>query len=387
MDKSEINSLLEKYLNGTSTPDENAVLETWYIRYEDKNLADIADEERIQQLDRIRVQVAKYSMPGKPDLIKKMISTWRLLEIAAAVAVIMFGVWFYTYQYESGINSEQAVVLNDLAPGKNIAMLTLSDGKVIQLSDAKSGVVIGHEDLKYSDGTDVKGASISLKTLTASTPKGGTYQITLPEGTRVWLNADSKLEFSADFGKGNKRVVKLEGEAYFEVAKMVADSRLKVEKLRRIPFIVISKVQETEVLGTHFNISAYRDEPEAKTTLLEGSVRVKSLAVRSRVAEAVLKPNQQALIHELGLEVKTVNASDAVAWKDGKFRFDKASLEDVMKQLARWYNVEVVYPNGIPDIKFSGGINRNVSAANALSLMQYMDVKFKIDGKKIIVTK
>jgi ferric-dicitrate binding protein FerR (iron transport regulator) len=401
MNTSDINNLLEKYLNGTSTEQENAALETWYMRYENKSLADVADQVRIEQLDRIRKQVAQYSAPARTYKL------WPTIAVAAAaVAAITLGVWlYYTPRHpDAGQDPGSAQYATDIAPGKNGATITLANGKVIQLSDAKSGVVIGKNDLKYSDSTLVIGSLSSranakdldpsevgmtskVQNLTASTAKGQTYQFTLPDGTKVWLNADSKLEFPSNFVNSKTRFVKLSGEGYFEV-----------EKDKAHPFIVATDKQEVEVLGTHFNVTAYSDEESTKTTLLEGSVAVTSYTPRSKrpgeradvFPGTVLAPNQQSILTGSNrLNIKEVDASLAVAWKEGSFRFKSETISEIMRKVQRWYDVEVVYTDqSLGDIKFSGTISRYENVSRLLDILQTTErLQFKIEGRKVYVSK
>ena len=373
METPNINSLLEKYLGGTSTPDENAMLETWYMRYENENLGQVTDEQRIAQLESIRLKVEQHSAPAKTTKL------WlRYAGIAASVAAVLFGLW--VLNSDNGILKQvqdDVVYKTDIAPGKNRATLTLADGKVIKLSDTKTGVVINASSLKYNDNTEVVGGSASgngaATMLMASTPRGGTYQITLADGTTVWLNADSKLEFSSDFGKLAQRIVKLEGEGYFEVAKDKSH-----------PFIVESRGQRVEVLGTHFNINSYAYQNGVTTTLVEGSIQVTPL--QNPNGKKVLKPGQQAVVDREFLKIMPVDVEVATAWKSGKFLFKEEKLESILNKLAYWYDVEIVYLGKTPDMVMSGVIERKNSLSNVLNLIGATGkAKFKIEGRKVFV--
>jgi len=295
----------------------------------------------------------------------------RYIGAAAAVAAIVFGIWFYSSRSSEGSDAARDLYANDIAPGHNGATLTLANGKTVNLSNDKSGVVMRNKTLTYDDGSLVQYSSGANENITITTVKGQTYSFTWTDGTKVWLNSASKLEFLPDSGNKTQRIVKLSGEVDFEVAK---------NKAR--PFIVLAGKQRIEVLGTHFNVKAYTDEPAIMTTLLEGSVRINGTG-----NEVLLKPNQQATNSGAAIKVEAVNAADAIAWKSGRFAFNRASLEAVLREMGRWYNVDIQYPDGLPDEQFTGNINRNNTLAQALDILKFMKVKFEIQGRTIIVKK
>lgn len=306
-----------------------------------------------------------------------------LLTAAAAVAAIVFGIWFYTSNYrDTLIRKESAVVSNTIRPGKNGATITLANGKVIQLSGVKTGVVIGSH-LQYNDGSKVQipadaslsGAEKSMM-LAATTARGQTYVFTLPDGTKAWLNADSKINFPAQFS-GKLREITLNGEAYFEVTKDKAH-----------PFVVRTEKQTVEVLGTHFNISAYIDEPDTKTTLLEGSVRVSPLTGTSSVQPAILQPDHQSIVNQ-SIRIVPIDTEQVIAWKNGEFIFSDESLNSIMKKIARWYDVEVVYGDAQIGRKvFGGSISRFGNVSDVLRMLELTGgVHFKVEGRRIIATK
>ncbi|MET4543498.1 transmembrane sensor [Pedobacter africanus] len=384
MNEDRIDVLASKWLKGTITEQELQELEAWYATY------DSMEQAVGSEMDEAAYGNALYYAIAERAKIKpaKTTKLWpRIFTVAAAVAAIAFGVWFYTSNNTARhpeLVSGSPNYANDIAPGGNRATLT-SNGKSINLSDTKAGIVV-NDDIKYNDGSIVNpslrgGTTRQSHLLTVITPRGGTYFVILQDGTKVWLNADSKLEFLSDYRNKLQRIVKIEGEAYFEVAKN-----------KRKPFIVQSAGQNITVLGTHFNISAYEGEA-IKTTLLEGSVRVGLLSPPGGEMSAgqrgavTLKPNQQSHVTPNAGITVTEADPNATAWVKGAFSFNNASLEVVMKQLARWYDVEVVYPNGIPNRRFTGDLDRKLTAAEALDLLRFTKVKFKIDGKKIIVTK
>jgi len=268
----------------------------------------------------------------------------------------------------------------DILPGGNKAILSLENGQKISLDSAANGKLATQGKtaiVKTAEGHltyDAKAGSTDVYYNTVSTPKGGQYQLTLPDGTRIWMNAASRLRFPTAF-TGKERLVELDGEAYFEVAK---DARM--------PFIVKSKNGMTvQVLGTHFNMMAYGDEQDTKTTLLEGLVKV-----TNGTSVAILKPGQQALSETVDSNApvrinKDADTDEAIAWKNGIFQFNNTDLKAVMRQIARWYNVEISYNDRVPEKRFTGSISRNLKASELLSGIEYVGVHFKIDGNKIIV--
>jgi transmembrane sensor len=271
-------------------------------------------------------------------------------------------------------------VQNDALPGGNKATLTLGNGQKIILDSAANGnlalqgktkiVKTSDGQLAYTTQSDVTNVYYN----TVSTPKGGQYQLTLSDGTKIWMNAASVLRFPTAF-TGKERLVELDGEAYFEVAK----NALK-------PFIVKSKNgMIVQVLGTHFNMMAYADEQDAKTTLIEGSVKISNGS-----SVAMLKPGQQALTATgnagTGIRVnKEADIAEAIAWKNGIFQFNDADLETVMRNIARWYDVDISYEGQLPDKRFTGRMSRNLKASELLSGIEFIGVHFKIEGKKIVV--
>lgn len=273
-----------------------------------------------------------------------------------------------------------------IKPGGNKATLTLSNGNNITLDSAINGSLVmqgSTQVMKLQDGSIIykNGAGENSETLynTISIPKGGQYQLTLADGTKVWLNASSSLHYPVAFNKKN-RTVNLEGEAYFEVAKD-----------RSRPFQVFYKNMKVEVLGTHFNIMAYEDEQATKTTLLEGSVKISAITERSgqagRAQSAILKPGEQA--------VATANApltihhssdvEEAVAWKNGFFHFDKADMPTVLRQVARWFNLEIVYKGPVSQDLFSGKIERNLPLQSILNLFKQSNLNFELKGRTLII--
>ena len=281
---------------------------------------------------------------------------------------------------ETHENSRQT---NDVPPGRSQAILTLSDGSIINLDSAKSGTLTRQGNIKIVKGEDgqllyyvekenfeVAGDNI------ISTPRGGKYEIVLCDGSKVWLNAASSLKFPAAF-KGRIREVILTGEGYFEVAKNAS-----------MPFHVTVNDMTVEVLGTHFNVNAYVDENSVATTLLEGSVKVtQGAAGNSEPKSVLLKPGEQAKIKKDGrLRInRKANIEEVIAWKEDIFEFTNATIPMIMRQVSRWYDVEIDYRGAIPERRFTGKFSRNVSLSQLIEMLQYTGVNMKIENKKIII--
>lgn len=315
----------------------------------------------------------------------KHTTLWSRISLAAAAVVaVVFGIWLYEIASPQKAFRNDEVIVNDIKPGRNVATLAVAGGMVIQLSDEKSGVVIGASKISYNDGSLIDNASSGDLPQTASmasvvTPRGGTYQITLSDGTKVWLNADSKLEFPSNFENRGQRIVKVVGEAYFEVAKD-----------KKHPFIVETEKQKIEVLGTHFNVNAYKDEENITTTLLEGSVKL-SLSRSPTVGgnnDVLLQPGQQAQNDNKSIRIKKVDVSAVIAWTRGDFVFPDEELTSIMRKLSRWYGIEVEYRNAPEYLRFDAIISRSNNLSAILNIIQNTDkVKFRIEGRKVIVTK
>lgn len=307
------------------------------------------------------------------------------IKLGAAAAFLLF-VGFGAYvlvnqekERDPKKNIAKAKPAHDVLPGGNRALLTLANGKTIYLDDAKNGVLAKEGNTKinktrdgqlvYEDGQKGTGNSAPVIN-TITTPRGGQYQLVLNDGSKVWLNSASTLSFPAVF-TGNSREVEITGEAYFEVAKNPAK-----------PFRVKANRTVVEVLGTHFNMMAYNDEAVMKTTLLEGAVKISNNNYSS-----ILKPGQQASLNQSG-QIKVIDdadAEDSVAWKDGLFQFTDASIQSIMRQAARWYDVEVSYEGQIPVREFTGRISRNVRASELLGMLKYAGVNFRIEDKHITI--
>jgi len=379
MDKKTFLEILAKYRSGEVTADEQHFLDVYYRLFEkDKDvLKQLTEQDRAMLKNRIKQRVDKQRSKKIPA--RKTVPSWYY---AAAVALVIgCALWYYT---PMPVEKHDTVAQRDsIIPGRNSATLMLEDGKTIALSDLHDGIIIG-DSVKYEDGQLISSVKEG-QMLTLQTPRGGQYQITLPDGTRVWLNAASSLRYPTQFGNRERRVY-LEGEAYFEVTEMVSPDVKGIGA--NVPFLVQSDGQTVEVLGTQFNISAYSDDKITHTTLVEGRVNV-SLSNTNSTNDDVsrsLRPGQQSLLHDNGLQVNNVNVRQFTAWKEGKFVFEEEPLENILKTLARWYDVEVVYQGNRSYGTFTGSVGRYEHISGILDKIAFTQaVKFEIVGRRVIV--
>jgi len=273
--------------------------------------------------------------------------------------------------------------VNNIVPGTNKAILKLEDGSSIVLEDASDEKIVQQSDLlvtRTKDGHLIYEVTASDKNKfavtynTIETPRGGEYQVTLPDGTKVWLNASSSLRFPTAF-TGKERRVELTGEGYFEVAKN-----------KDLPFIVSTGREIVQVLGTHFNISSYKDEKYSRTTLLEGQVKISlpNKDNKTEIASRILTPGQQSVVHSEKMEVIAIDAQEAVAWKNGEFMFNNEDIESVMRKIARWYDVEVIYPATLKNKYIWGSVSRFQDISEVLKIIELTgSVHFKVEGRRV----
>lgn len=373
--------LAEKWISGTITPEEMEAYARWYNEIDPHAVLEVPAEAN----DYRRRLLAKINerRHGAAS-VHRLSSFQRAGWVAAAMLILLAGGFYYYYKAPKDTQIPQAYtkpVQNDLPPGRNQAILTLAGGKTIILDSAANGILArqGNSRVqKLAAGrlsylTTNKGpVQPDFNTLT--TPRGGQYQLTLPDGTGVWLNAASSIRYPTAF-VGKDRTVVISGEVYFEVAQ----DREKPFKV----FVGSPSGTEVDVLGTHFNINAYGDEAAIKTTLLDGHIKVRG----SGRATDLIEPGQQAQVFVDGSLVlaRDVNMDEVMAWKNGLFEFDNADIRSVMRQLARWYDVEVSYEGQVTDDRFAGKLPRDASAEETLHILEKNQVHFRIEGKKIIV--
>ena len=375
----EAKKLLARYEEGTCTADEAATLEAWYDqRLANSDLSLSNDEKsryKIQIFDQINHRIATIGFRRN--------HSWLRIALPAAAAAIAIGLYilYPAMLPKSSLNNEKNFQTNDAISGKSGATLTLANGKSIQLGNQTIGNIADQDGVTIAKSTDGKiiyemnddHRSLELKMKnTLETAKGQTYQIRLPDGTDVWLNAASSISYIPSLLVNGKRIVWLKGEGYFEVAK---------DKVH--PFIVKTSKQDLEVLGTHFNINSYPDEPAIVTTLVEGSVKITSQNKQAR-----LTPGHQSVNDGNSIKIETVSIESVTDWKDGDFNLNGVDFKTAMRKIARWYNVEVIFNDDLPkDILSTGMISRNKKLSSILDIIEASgQVKFKIAAQKVYVS-
>ncbi|PWV46538.1 FecR family protein [Chitinophaga sp. S165] len=372
MDKKYVEELLDKYIKGTCTPEEKILLENLY----DELIQQQSDD--LQQIDYDTTKAAIFKKLPRP----KYRLAGKILRYAVAASILICAsIVTVLFTNKKSVKQLAQTEQQDIAPGGNVAVLTLSNGKKITLDDTAEGTLAtqsGINVVKTDEGALVYDRAANNADNqpagfnTAETPKGGQYKLQLTDGTMVWLNAASSLRFPVRF-TGNEREVELSGEAYFEVAHNAGK-----------PFIVKTVQEKVLVLGTQFNLNAYSNEPAVVTTLLQGSVKVQS--THSEKA-SVLKPGQQLLLTGNQFTIQEANVEEAVAWKNGYFRFNDQKIEDIMRKLERWYNIEEVkYEGKLSEELFNGKISRSKNISQVLQMLQKTEsIHFKIEGRRVTV--
>ncbi len=379
---------MERYFKGACTEEERKELAQYISTEQDEDLlkevlGDTWDsfQPEAPMPDAVsgRIQAALLNAE-KPVIQMRRRRPWMAAAAVVLVLVTAGGLWLS--MPKKAVVSEQPVQTLQapgIAPGGNKAVLTLGDGSVITLDSSGNGVLaqqgnvkvvkLANGQLAYEDGGQGKNEVLFN---TMRTPRGGEYRLTLPDGSRVWLNAASSITYPTAFVE-DERKVSITGEVYFEVAKQAG-----------MPFRVKAGDMTVEVLGTHFNINAYAEEKTIRTTLLEGAVKVNTVG-----KETLLKPGQQAGLQENGiLRVKNdVDVDEVIAWKKGLFQFTDADMPAVMRQLENWYDVKVIYEGQVPERSFGGAIQRSLPLVRVLKILEENDVKFRLEGRNIYVMK
>lgn len=373
MKKQEAKKLINSYVNNKATASEQAILERFFLD-DLKAATDVPDEQRIIEAnERIKSNLLKH-IAGHNSV--KKISLWPRVAAASIFLLISTGLYWFVVKKEPAINTHN-INYTKILPGSNKAILTLANGKNIVLTDARAGDLAQQGDAAISKSKDgeisyhnVNGSSAPVYN-TLATPRGGMYRLVLSDGTLVILNAASSILYPTVF-TGKERSVSVHGEVYFEVKHNAA-----------MPFKVRSGGQTIEVLGTHFNVNAYDEVNHIKTTLLQGAVRVSSRGISKYLA-----PGEQSDVSRNEIKVMKVAAEDAIAWKNGLFTFEDESLENIMQNISRWYDVEVSYQDVDRSMPFGGGVSRFEDVSKVLEKLELTGkVHFKIQGRRILVTK
>jgi transmembrane sensor len=373
MNAEDFKKLLHRYNAGKCTEAEKALLESWYKEFEFQKLPELTNDQL--------AEILSIQIPSPQRKIKSLIP-W--ISSAAAVLLLCLSVGGYFLWHKHHLPQVAEKYTYNVPPGTDKAILTLANGKKMVLSANQVGKLAEQGGVtvdRTADGkvlyTTSEKQSPTVATLfnTLNTPRGGQYSLVLSDGTKVWLNAASSIKFPVAFN-ANERKVEITGEAYFEV---VHDATK--------PFRIIVGNRIIEDLGTQFNVNSYVDEPLTKVTLITGSVKISG-----NNQNIILKPGQQSQFPSQlagqGFRITdNADVAEAVAWKNGLFKFHKASLQTVMRQLSRWYNVNVNYEGKIPDVEFSGEITRNVNMSEVLDILSYLKVHFKMkeNNQNIII--
>ncbi|WP_345233546.1 FecR family protein [Olivibacter ginsenosidimutans] len=368
--------LLRKYKNGQCTEEEKALLEQWYLQWN-------TDEKPLREEVLCAAENDMWQAIQKQKKNKLQMGVQARWIAAACIGlfVAFIGYRFFISAYKS-TNVQSQEIVQDVNPGTNKALLTLTDGKKVDLDSLVAGQSITQAGLKISKDANgqliyeaiklakdkIDHSSVNSLYNEVSTPQGGTFQLILPDGTKVWLNASSSIRYPLTFA-AKERKVEMTGEAYFEVARQKTHQ----------PFVVYALNQKVEVLGTHFNINAYENEGITTTTLIEGKVKVSATTGDSQV----LKPNEQSVVKNYGHQVlvQEVNPEAAIAWKNGQFVFDNTDLKTIMRQLERWYNIDVVGLEQFPNNTYNGKLTREAKLSKVLQILELTsDLKFRIEA-------
>lgn len=397
-----ISDLLLKKLNDSLTYSEEVELSEWLaLSDENRDLLKKLSNGKIRlrdvhKLTAFDTDKALKEVTSRIYTERKYKTAWKrsyfpTIAAAAVLILVSIALWLYTGAGRRATPPTQPrIAKTDIPPGSNKAFLVLANGARIDLEDTKSGRIadqagvtvqktangaLAYDGLTPNAGQDAgrqpSGLNAQIAYNTLAVPRGGQFQLTLSDGSKVWLNAASSLKYPVVFNSA-ERIVELSGEAYFEIAQ-------NVEK----PFKVVTRGQVVEVLGTHFDIESYPDEENQTTTLLQGSVRVTSSS-----SSSILKPGQKVIDRENSGRLMTAeaNVEEAIAWKEGNFMFNDEQIQSMMKKLSRWYDVDVVYSSTISHERFWGTYARAKSLNSLLkSLEETHAIHFKIEGRKIIV--
>jgi len=378
-DSKHIKLLFERYLNNHASREETAELFQYFQDTNNKEALEQMIENQLESRDKEELidkmildrVFGKIDLDTEPQNFKS--PTWYKTTGVAAAIILIISI-SYLFLNRSTYNDHTATIIE---PGRDKATLVLSSGKTIVLEDVANGKLTeelgttiektekGGINYKIEGNTDVR---IAMNLL--NVPKGGQFQITLSDGTKVWLNSNSSLKYPSAFSTSERRV-ELTGEAYFEVSKN-----------KQKPFIVETSLQKVEVLGTKFNINAYDDESSTQTSLAEGSVRVSC-----KNNTTLLKPGQQFTLTDQNIAVRTINLDQVLDWKNGDFNFSNNNLKEIMRKISRWYNIEVIFEGPISQETYVAQISRKKRLNDVLRALQLSgSIKYNIRNNKLYIS-
>ncbi|MDP4252281.1 MAG: FecR domain-containing protein [Bacteroidota bacterium] len=377
MDNHFFYQLTERYLEGTATAKERQLVEAFYEQLSSEDAAipeEMKRRVKAAMHKHIQAEIARVPAPVH------RIYNWRKIAGSAAIvfALAAGGLFFLKQPSKKERATARLIksVQEDKTPGGNKAILTLGNGATIMLDSAHNGILAtqGNANISKLDSGRLAYTSMNRKPggivfNTLSTPRGGQYQLLLPDGTRVWLDAASSIRYPTVFA-GNTREVEVTGQVYFEVVHNASH-----------PFSVLAGGVEISDIGTYFNVNTYADEPSEKITLVQGRI-----AVKDKETEWILKPGEQAEQKNGLLDLKKgVDIAAVMAWKNGQFQLRSTDFATLMRQISRWYDVDISYEGPVPDRKFGGSINRNVNLSRLLEVLHDYGIETKLESKKLII--
>lgn len=378
MDIDQAEKLLQRYRTGISTHSDNELIERWFKELNESGDFEWGEGEKVivQQMMEARIMNHVEIREQKESYWKPRIQWW-----AAASIILFLSALSYYLFFNNNTEKVQIVKVlkNDVEPPQlNKAMITLSNGKQVQLDKVEDGALAIQGNVKliklsngkivYESKPGQEKSAIEYNTLI--NPRGSkVINMTLSDGSKIWLNAGSTITYPISF-KGKERKVSVTGEAYFEVAPDAL-----------MPFIVNNGAMDVRVLGTQFNVNAFEDNgSNIKVTLMEGSVKIKN-----GIVESLLKPGQQAVVTKEINVLSNIDLNLVMAWKNGYFQFDNASLQSVLKEVSRWYDVDVIYAGNNQLRQFVGEIQRDLSLSEVIKILEKNHIYFRIEGKRLIV--
>jgi transmembrane sensor len=377
MEKTIFLKLIDNYLDGTASPAERAVLEEYYERLEASGNTELSteQEEALKAAMYAKIRSRMETTTTAPVISMRRRLFVRIAAVAASILLLASVYWLFIdnpKQQENVVAQQDKTSPIDILPGKDAAILTFDNGKQVILDSAAG--TISKEDgatIVNANGTVTYSTTNENEIAwhTISTARGNQYQLVLADGSKVYLNSASSLRFPSSF-KGSTREVELTGgEAYFNIATNEA-----------MPFHVKTREMTVKVTGTHFNVNAYNDEGPVTTTLIEGKVSV------NQNAQAInIKPGEQAVFSNNKFLIIQPDINKVIAWRTGFFDFDNMDITAIMRQVSRWYDVDVVYEGKITTDKFGGRISRLLPLSQVLKLLEENDVKFNLEGKRLMV--